>query len=111
MAHNNYSQQPYYGLPFQIPPQQMQQPVPNAPQDAHGSSQALQHAPAPNAFYIPGLQQAPPSHVNPHAYSQNAQQPPYPSGTSTSLLNPRSYNMTDFSQLRGHRLILLLSLL
>jgi hypothetical protein len=110
MAHNNYSQQPYYGLPFQYTPQQMQQPIPNAPRDAQSSSQALQHAPAPNAFYIPGLQQAPPSHVNHHAYSQNAQQPPHPSGMSTSIEYARLQHQTDFSQLRGHRLILLLSL-
>jgi len=81
MAQHNYGQ-PYYDLPFQFPPQQMQQTMPHAPPpDAHGSSQAMQPAPAPNAFYIPGLQQqAPPSNINHHAYSQNAHQPPYPQG-------------------------------
>ncbi|KAH3946496.1 hypothetical protein HBI24_147810 [Parastagonospora nodorum] len=83
MAQHNYGQ-PYYDLPFQFPPQQqmqqMQQSMAHAPPpNAQGSSQAMQPAPAPNAFYIPGLQQqAPPSNVNHHAYSQNAQQPPYP---------------------------------
>ncbi|KAL5115443.1 hypothetical protein ACEQ8H_006665 [Pleosporales sp. CAS-2024a] len=78
MAQNNYSQ-PYYGLPFHFPAQQMQQAMP-AP-DAHNGSQAVQHAPVSNsAFYIPGLQlqQAAASNANPHAYSHHAQQPPYP---------------------------------
>ena len=72
---NNYSQ-PYYGLPFQFLPHQMQQSAPNAPSEAQGAS------PAPNAFHIPGLQQAPLPSTNHTSYNHNAQQPPFPPGKS-----------------------------
>ncbi|KAH7066545.1 hypothetical protein FB567DRAFT_599694 [Paraphoma chrysanthemicola] len=85
MAHN-YPQQPYYGLPFQYPPQpqQMQQQMPQhpplAPPEAHGGPPAMQqqHAPDPHAFYLPGLQPPPAPNANHASYNQNAQQPPFP---------------------------------
>ncbi|KAH7065683.1 hypothetical protein BKA63DRAFT_585573 [Paraphoma chrysanthemicola] len=78
MAHN-YPQQPYYGLPFQYPAQQMPQHPPLAPPEAHGGPPAMQqHAPDPHAFYLPGLQPPPAPNANNAAYNQNAQQPPFP---------------------------------
>ncbi|KAF2820508.1 hypothetical protein CC86DRAFT_332974 [Ophiobolus disseminans] len=69
---NNYSQ-PYYGLPFQYPPpQQMQQPVPNAPADAQGGQYS---APVPHAF-LPGLS-APSPNANQMSFGHNSQQPPF----------------------------------
>lgn len=72
----NYSQQPYYGMPFPFPPPQMPQQAHSDPQSAFPDmSQApFQH--------LPGLQPAAPSpqNVNSFAYGQNAQQPPLAPG-------------------------------
>ncbi|EAT82975.2 hypothetical protein SNOG_09710 [Parastagonospora nodorum SN15] len=100
MAQHNYGQ-PYYDLPFQFPPQQqmqqMQQSMAHAPPpNAQGSSQAMQPAPAPNAFYIPAAWPPP----DPAAFfammqsaAMNGQPPPPIPGfafPSQSFLPPNS---------------------
>ena len=81
---NNYSQ-PYYGMPFQYPPPQMnQQQPPYAHMDPQSGFQDMSQPPTPSAFqHIPGLHHplAPTSQAtNNHSYSQNTQQPPLPPG-------------------------------
>ncbi|KAH8711999.1 hypothetical protein GQ44DRAFT_776339 [Phaeosphaeriaceae sp. PMI808] len=81
MANNNYSQPYYGGAPFHYPPRHLHQPPPpHTPSDIPGTPQDMQHPPPMNPFYLPGLQHAPsPSANNQAAYTQNNQQPLFPS--------------------------------